>query len=112
MCDLFFFLIRPHSLFEKLPIKLDKTTTSRECTTLERLVQGHIYLAEGGALLSTLNILTTNIDKLVEELFINVMDIVKLQFSEDGGSDLLSPAYKNTNQLLIKLGLHLSEKVS
>lgn len=110
MCMIyFFFLIRSHSLFGKLPIKLDETTTSQECTTLDRLVQGHVYLAEGGVLLSILNMLATNIDKLVEELFMNV---VKLQFSDDGGSDLLNPTYKNTSRLLIKLALHLTEKVS
>ena len=79
--------------------------TSQEILDSERLIEGHNHLALCGILHGVLSVLAVDISSVVNQLLTNVMNIVKMQMGE------LLPAHKRTGEQLLRLALHLNEKV-
>ena len=116
-------LYRAASILGRLPVIYTDSTTSSEVLLVNRLIQGHIYLAQcHNCLTDVLKALNwSNIEEsLVKRLFLNTLSIIgtsstsssQLLSGDDISACSLPPLHKLTGELLLKLGLELSGGVS
>ncbi|XP_019852740.1 PREDICTED: DNA-dependent protein kinase catalytic subunit [Amphimedon queenslandica] len=105
-----------NNVINRLPVSYNESTTSSGILLFNRLVQGHIYLAESNKCLSDVlkSMGISEEESLAMRLYTNALTIIRGISSSPGDGTpgyYMPPLHKLTGELLLKLGLELSDSV-
>ena len=103
---------RSHNLIEKLPIQITDTNFTQQHIIVDRILQGHLHLAQGDVLKEIFQQQKVDVSQTLDKILTNVLEVVKMTDDRDSDQAVGGPAQRHTIELLLKLALYLMDDVS
>ena len=103
---------RSHNLIKKLPIQITDTNFAQQHIIVDRLLQGHLHLAQGDVLKEIFQQQKVDVSQTLDKILTNVLEVVKMTGDRDSDQAVGGPAQRHTVELLLKLALYLMDDVS